>query len=463
MKISDNRLSIQAEKKVKKSPDTKKDITHGDAFTPGSGKADNLGDELKKLSLLKENQETERLYEMGESVSGGTMTGDIRIHRNFHSHILDNDRDVMVYLPPGYHDPKNKDKKYGVAYLQDGHNMFDARTASFGEWEIDETTERLIREGKIESIIMVAIPPVDRMYEYTPVAHAIHGGGGLDKYDDFLNKELKPFIDKVYKTIPEHSGMIGSSLGGISTFDVTWKHGDKFDRSAPMSPSLWFADKYMIEKLKNDPKTKGPEKIWLSMGKEETPIKEQIPDKWLAITEDSLKALPDNIDKSKLTPLLNKELDEGELNYALAKSGFKNKEERAEILSHSDKRSTYDKIKDKLSPHKVNIFMSLMNTEDNQRGGIDKDKFIWMLKSYGFDDREVKVALDNSLLINDDNRNNIPDGLDNSREFGELLLDKGYKLGETLFYHEEPGAGHNEMAWRQTIHKALLFLYGTDK
>ena len=31
-----------------------------------------------------------------------TLTGEIRLHQNFHSRILGNDRDLIVYLPPDY-------------------------------------------------------------------------------------------------------------------------------------------------------------------------------------------------------------------------------------------------------------------------------------------------------------------------------------------------------------------------
>ncbi len=37
-----------------------------------------------------------------------TLTGDIRVHKSFHSKILNNDRDVLVYLPPGYDQSKKK-------------------------------------------------------------------------------------------------------------------------------------------------------------------------------------------------------------------------------------------------------------------------------------------------------------------------------------------------------------------
>src|SRR5437660_8010431 len=83
-----------------------------------------------------------------------TLTGDIRLHKSFHSKILNNDRDVVVYLPPGYE--SNKNKRYAVFYLHDGQNLFDGATSFIPgkEWRIDETAQSLITAGKIEPLII---------------------------------------------------------------------------------------------------------------------------------------------------------------------------------------------------------------------------------------------------------------------------------------------------------------------
>ena len=85
-----------------------------------------------------------------------TLTGDIRFHKTFHSNILNNDRDVVVYLPPGYE--SNKKKRYSVLYLHDGQNLFDGATSYIPgqEWRVDETAQSLI-ESKIEPLIIVGV------------------------------------------------------------------------------------------------------------------------------------------------------------------------------------------------------------------------------------------------------------------------------------------------------------------
>ena len=84
-----------------------------------------------------------------------TLTGNIKVHRAFASKFLGNQRDILVYLPPGYQ--RFSWRRHSVLYLHDGQNVFDAAT-SFGgvEWGVDETAERLIRSKAIDPIIIVA-------------------------------------------------------------------------------------------------------------------------------------------------------------------------------------------------------------------------------------------------------------------------------------------------------------------
>ncbi len=43
-----------------------------------------------------------------------TITGEVKVHKSFHSKILNNNRDVLVYLPPDY--DKSKNRRFSVLY-----------------------------------------------------------------------------------------------------------------------------------------------------------------------------------------------------------------------------------------------------------------------------------------------------------------------------------------------------------
>ena len=84
-------------------------------------------------------------------------TGDLRLHA-FRSRFFRNTRFLRVWLPPGYEDTENSARRYPVLYLNDGQNLFEPSTSFTGvEWQVDETTDRLIREEQVPPMIIVGI------------------------------------------------------------------------------------------------------------------------------------------------------------------------------------------------------------------------------------------------------------------------------------------------------------------
>src|SRR5437773_4925795 len=208
-----------------------------------------------------------------------TLTGTIRRHLRFPSKILGNRRDVLVWLPQGY--SRFSRKRHPVLYLQDGQNVFDAATAFAGvEWGVDETAQRLIRQKLMEPLIIVAIANTgeDRIHEYAPTPARIdpakrkRSKGLLRTYGRFLIEEVKPFIDRKYRTKreAEFTGLGGSSLGGLATLTLGLWFPNHFTRLAVMSPSVWWDD-CAIYKIVDalDESARPPLKIWLDTGTRE--------------------------------------------------------------------------------------------------------------------------------------------------------------------------------------------------
>ena len=205
-----------------------------------------------------------------------TLTGNIKRHRAFPSKVLGNRRDVLVYLPPGYRRFSTKD--YPVLYLHDGQNVFDAATAFAGvEWGVDETAERLIQKKLIEPLIIVAVANTgeERIHEYAPTRGVIDARAKRKKrsrglarlYGHFLMNELKPFIDRKYRTKREaaFTGLGGSSLGGLATLAIGILYPQAFSRLIVMSPSIWWDD-FAIYRLVDSIEQKPPLRIWLDTG-----------------------------------------------------------------------------------------------------------------------------------------------------------------------------------------------------
>jgi enterochelin esterase-like enzyme len=180
----------------------------------------------------------------GKSIPGKiTLTGIFRLHKKFESQILGNSRTIIVYLPPDYE--TQSDRRYPVLYMQDGQNLFDSSTAFAGvEWGVDETAQDLITQNKIQPVIIVGIyNSPDRTAEFTPFDKTSTGADGRGAlYGRFIVEEVKPFIDRTYRTIPDraHTAIGGSSMGGLISLAVAHDHHDIFGSVAVLDP--WLRD-----------------------------------------------------------------------------------------------------------------------------------------------------------------------------------------------------------------------------
>ena len=161
-------------------------------------------------------------------------------------------RTIRVYVPPGY---VNGRASYPVLYFQDAQSLFTP--GMFGDWRLDETVDRLVRDGRFDGVIIVAIDNSEhRWNEYGPWVNrrmfdwvdstwsrATEGGEG-DAYLTFIINTLKPEIDRRYRTRRdrEHTGIGGSSMGGIISLHAGLTRPDVFSKVMAMSPAVWFGE-----------------------------------------------------------------------------------------------------------------------------------------------------------------------------------------------------------------------------
>jgi len=188
----------------------------------------------------------------------GQITGNLKVHHNIkYEGILP--RDVLVWLPKSYEE--SSQKKYPVLYMHDGQQLFDPATSTHGvDWQVDETVTKLVEQGKMKEIIVVGINNTkDRGSEYSETAKG-------RAYRNFVIKKLKPFIDKTYRTLPgkEHTGIMGSSMGGLVSFLFVWHHPDIFSMAGCLSPAFVECD--ILKKVKNNKEKDKNIKIYMDNG-----------------------------------------------------------------------------------------------------------------------------------------------------------------------------------------------------
>jgi enterochelin esterase-like enzyme len=200
--------------------------------------------------------------------------GALELFADCPSQFLPNGHDVVVCLPPGYHDEPGR--RYPVLYLHDGQNVFhDFPRSPFGvQWGIDSTMKELVRDGMIEPVILVGIGNAgrDRIDEYTPTRDARHDAGGkADRYARMLIEEIKPFIDGRYRTLSDafNTGVGGSSLGGLLSLYLGIAHPNVFGKVAVLSPSVWWDDRWIVRRLVERPVHPSNMRVWLDVGTHE--------------------------------------------------------------------------------------------------------------------------------------------------------------------------------------------------
>jgi predicted alpha/beta superfamily hydrolase len=205
----------------------------------------------------------------GKSIPGKvTLTGNFRLHKKFESKIMGNNRTIIVYLPPDY--DSAPDHRYPVLYLQDGQNLFDASTSFAGvEWQVDETAQDLIKSGKIDPVIIVGIfNSPDRTPEFTPFDKTPTGEDGRGSlYGRFVVEEVKPMIDKTYRTQPDraHTAIGGAAMGGLISLAIAHNHHDTFGEVAVLDPWLRDSQTSLLSSWKDNAWMKGT-RFYADMG-----------------------------------------------------------------------------------------------------------------------------------------------------------------------------------------------------
>lgn len=161
------------------------------------------------------------------------------------SSVLDENRELNIYLPSSY--SADSSKSYPVIYLLDGSRDEDfihiAGIVQFGSF----SWINMIPES-----IVVGIGNVDRKRDFTyPSQNELDlkefpTSGQSEKFIVFLEKELQPFIDSLFRTSSVKT-IIGQSLGGLLATEILFKKPELFNNYIIVSPSLWWDDEKLLD------------------------------------------------------------------------------------------------------------------------------------------------------------------------------------------------------------------------
>lgn len=151
-----------------------------------------------------------------------------------YSKILGEKRKVWVHVPQS----RDKSRKYPVLYLLDGEALLTSVVAMFD-----------LEDELFPETIIVAVGNRNRYRtrDLTPTADPTRPrSGGGEKFTDFIEKELIPYVDKHYPTTPYRT-FVGHSLGGLLVVNTLIKRPHLFANYISTDPSLYWKQQSFLK------------------------------------------------------------------------------------------------------------------------------------------------------------------------------------------------------------------------
>lgn len=151
------------------------------------------------------------------------------------------ERELLIYFPPSY---KRTNKRYPVVYLISGFTGYGKMNMNLSPYSenIQQRLDRLIKTKKINEMIVV-MPDCITKYGGSQYVNSAATG----EYEDYLIKEIIPYIDRTFRTIPRAGSraIIGKSSGGYGAMRLSMRHPDIFGLMVTHSGDSAFEYCYM--------------------------------------------------------------------------------------------------------------------------------------------------------------------------------------------------------------------------
>ena len=187
------------------------------------------------------------LFSLGQTSNPNDKSISIGTKETIYSSLLQEKREVWVYVPAS--GVAGHQSRYPVMYLLDGPSFFNGITG---------LVQYLSTAGKMPEMIVVGIANTNRVRDLTPThsvywsdgeqdTAALGSSGGGEKFIAFIQSELIPYIDSVYKPAP-YRMFVGHSLGGLTVINALINHPALFNTYVAIDPSLWWDSRKLMNK-----------------------------------------------------------------------------------------------------------------------------------------------------------------------------------------------------------------------
>ncbi|MEB3197808.1 MAG: alpha/beta hydrolase-fold protein [Candidatus Sericytochromatia bacterium] len=171
---------------------------------------------------------------------------------------------LTLYLPPDY---DHGDRRYPVAYVFDGQNIFHDEGSFAGGWHLNHALDLRATAEREVPIVVGIHHGANRAAELTPWPVEEGQAAWGDALLDWVVGDLAAMMAEDVRILegPEHTAIGGSSLGGLLALYGFFRHNDQFGKALVMSPSLWVAEGKVFEHVARA-RCGGDPRIYLDCG-----------------------------------------------------------------------------------------------------------------------------------------------------------------------------------------------------
>lgn len=158
---------------------------------------------------------------------------------------------IFVRMPRDYSDSS---EPAPVVYVLDGNVYFDAVanvTDKYARKKRIRIDPIIVGLGYENAYLMDSLRDRDYTFPQAIASDSFPVSGMGDKYYNFIESKIKPFIDSVYRTDKFNQSIMGHSLGGYFVLYALSRSIEKplFNKFVAASPSVSYHDRYIVQRL----------------------------------------------------------------------------------------------------------------------------------------------------------------------------------------------------------------------
>lgn len=170
---------------------------------------------------------------------------------SLHSNLLNEERKLWISVPD--HSPGDG-KRFPVLYMTDAELFFVTNRAMVQ-----------VLKDQMPDCIVIGIENTDRNRDLLPThvdadlymgqdSVALKTSGGAEKFEQFIEKEVIPYVESKYPTAP-YRILSGHSYGGMFTVYTFVHHNSTFNAWIVSDPSLWWDHQLILRQAQEFLKT----------------------------------------------------------------------------------------------------------------------------------------------------------------------------------------------------------------